>query len=249
MTKFVAACALVIALGPGFVSLARAQESVIQIVQLDCTSEPELVVIQNLGDATQDLTGWELQSDQTENETFDLFGILRPGESTSIELTLQSVFRDDDPSDYARIVDRTGAVVDQVNCSGATPTPTVVPSPAPTPSPDVLRVTDTPNGGGAPPPAGDELSPALMMLIGGLTAAAGLGIVTLPWLRPSPSRLTRQSVEPAPTVQAPLPWPQPQGEAQLDDPETLRRLASSFALAAIAATAASVLLLWRHPGD
>ena len=247
MTKFVAACALVIALGPGFVSLARAQESVIQIVQLDCSSEPELVVIRNLGDAAQDLTGWELQSDQTENETFDLFGILQPGESTSIELTLQSVFRDDDPSDYARIVDRTGAVVDQVNCSGANPTPTVVPSPAPTP--DVLRVMDTPNGGGAPPPAGDILSPALMMLIGGLTAAAGLGTVALPWWRSSPSRLTRQSVELAPTVQAPVPWPQPQGEAQRDDPETLRRLASGFALAAMAATAASVLLLWRHPGD
>ncbi len=248
MTKFVAACALVIALGSGFVSLARAQESVIQIVQLDCSSEPELVVIQNLGDAAQDLTGWELQSDQTENETFDLFGILQPGESTSIELTLQSVFRDDDPSDFARIVDPAGAIVDQVNCKGAAPTPTAAPSPAPTatPSPEALRVTDTPNGGGAPPPAGDVLSPALMMLIGGLTAATGLGALTLSKLRPVPSSLTRQSALPLPTVQSRVAWPQPRGEAQRDDPESLHRLASGFALAAIVATAASVLLLWRR---
>ena len=250
MTKFVAACALVIALGPGFVSLARAQESVIQIVQLDCSSEPELVVIQNLGDAAQDLTGWELQSDQTENETFDLFGILQPGESTSIELTLQPVFRDDDPSDYARIVDRTGAVVDQVNCSGATPTPTVVPSPAPTPTPppDVLRVMETPNGGGAPPPAGEVLSPALMILVGGLTAASGLGALTLSRLRPVPSSLTRQSAVPLPTVQARVPRIQPRGEAKRDNPKRLRRLDSGFVLVAIAAAAASVLLLWRRPG-
>jgi len=249
--RLVAACALVVALGSALVSLAHAQEPALRIVELDCNGEPERVVIQNLGDAAQDITGWKLQSDQPQDETFDLFGILQPGESTSIELTLQSVFRDDDPSDYARIVDRMGAVVDQVNCNGATPTPTVVPSPAPTPtaSPDILRVMDTPNGGGAPPPAGDVLSPALMMLIGGLTAAAGLGTLTLPWLRPSPSRPTRQPVKPAPTVQAPVPWPQPRGEAQRDDPARLRRMASGFALAAIAATAASVLLLWRRPGN
>jgi hypothetical protein len=249
MTKFFTACAVVIALGPAFVSLGRAQEPEIRIVQLDCNSDPELVVIRNLGDVAQDLTGLELQSDQTENETFVLFGILQPGESTGVELTLQSVFRDDDPSDYARIVDPTGAVVDQVNCGGAAPSPTAAPSPAPpTLSPDALRVVDTPNGGGAPPPAGDVLSPALMMLIGGLTAAAGLGTLTLPWLRPSPSRLTRQSVKLALTVQAPVPWPQPRRETQRDDPERLRRLASGFALAAIAATAASTLLLWRRSG-
>ncbi len=250
MTKFFTACAAVIALGPAFVSLGWAQEPVIRIVQLDCNSDPELVVIRNLGDVAQDLTGLKLQSDQPEKETFDLFGILQPGESTAIELTLQSVFRDDDPSDYARIVDRTGAVVDQVNCRGAAPTPTVAPSPAPmpTPSPEALRVMDTPNGGGAPPSGGGVLSPALMMLIGGLTAAAGLGTLTFPWLRPSPSRLTKQSVKPALTVQAPLPWPRPRREAQRDDPERLRHLASGFALAAIAATAASVLLLWRRSG-
>src|SRR3972149_3205064 len=138
---------LAIVVGLGFFSVARAQGPDVQIVQLDCDSEPEVVVIQNRGDVAQDLTGWKLESDPPGDEVFNLFGTLKPGESTSIELGQQSVYRDDDPSDYARIVNETGGAVHQVNCAGgaaATPTPTA------TAGPEASPLVIVPNGGGPP---------------------------------------------------------------------------------------------------
>ena len=44
----------------------------VQIAQLECTGDPELVVIENLGDSAQALDGWELQSDPPDSEVFDL---------------------------------------------------------------------------------------------------------------------------------------------------------------------------------
>ncbi len=184
--------ALAIALALAAVSPAGAQGPDVQIAQLSCSGDPELVVIENFGDTAQTLTSWELQSDPPDSQTFDLtvLGGLAPGASVSIQSgpsasgvfmwTLEFIYRDDDPTDYARIVDDMGAIVHQVNCAEATPTPT--PSPTPEPSP----VAEVPNGGGAPPITSGSSSPAIL-LIGGSLAVAGLALFALPRLRLRPS--------------------------------------------------------------
>ncbi len=192
-TKIALGFALVIALGLGFVSRAHAQQADVQIAQLDCNGDPELVVIENFGDAAQTLTGWELQSDPPDSQAFDLTVLagLAPGASISIQSGpsaggvfkwgLEFIYRDDDPTDYARIVDDTGAIVHQVNCAEATPTP------SPTPSPEPSPVGEIPNGGGAPPLPSGSPSPAMTLLVGGSLAVAGLAIFALPRLRLRPA--------------------------------------------------------------
>ncbi len=183
--------ALAIALALAAVSPAGAQGSDVQIAQLSCSGDPELVVIENFGDTAQTLTSWELQSDPPDSQAFDLtvLGGLAPGASISIQSGpsaggvfkwgLEFIYRDDDPTDYARIVDDTGAIVHQVNCADATPTP----SPTPEPSP----AAEVPNGGGAPPITSGSPSPAMILLVGGSLAVAGLAMIALPRLRLRPS--------------------------------------------------------------
>ena len=186
--------ALAIALALAAVSPSGAQGADVQIAQLSCSGDPELVVIENLGDDPQDLDGWELQSDPPDSEVYDLGNLgtqLLPGASVSIQSgpsasgvfnwTLEFVYRDDDPADYARIVDDTGAIVHQVNCAEATPTPSPTPSPEPSPPNGV------PNGGGAPPLPSGSTSPTMILLVGGSLAVAGLAIVALPRLRLRPA--------------------------------------------------------------
>lgn len=242
MRRFAVGFVLAIVLGLGFVSLAQAQEPDIQIVELDCNSEPELVVIQNLGNTAQDLTGWQLQSDQGD-ETFDLLGVLQPGEVTSIELAQQSLFRDDDPSDFARIVDDTGAIVHQVNCGeeatpapvpSPSPTPAATPEPSPEPSPNGM-----PDGGGPPPPSGDPSSLALLVpLLGGSVAAVGLTALAFSRLRAFGLAL------PGHAARA-VPWQRAEGHRP-DIREGPRGrtypLASGLALTAIAVVMAVLLL-------
>ena len=197
MTKLAVAATLALAFGLATVSFASAQGGPdVRILQLECDSDPELVVIQNLGDANQDFTGWQLQSDP--GDVFGLAGGLLPGASITIQsgpsasgvfiwLTAE-VFRDNDPTDYARIVDATGAVVFQVACAaGATPAP----SPSPTPSP-----ADVPNGGGPPPLSGGTLSSTMMLLLGGTIAAVGVATLAFPRLRLRPSPAARPRVQP-----------------------------------------------------
>ncbi len=181
--------ALAIALALAAVSPAGAQGPDVQIAKLSCSGDPELVVIENFGDTAQTLTGWELQSDPPDGQSFDLavLGGLAPGASISIQSgpsasgvfkwTLALIYRDDDPTDYARIVDDTGAVVHQVNCAEATPTP------SPTPSPEPSSVAEGPDGGGAPPITSGSSSPAMILLIGGSLAVAGVALIALPRLR------------------------------------------------------------------
>lgn len=183
--------ALAIALALAAVSPAGAQGPDVQIAQLSCSGDPELVVIENFGDTAQTLASWELQSDPPDSQTFDLtvLGGLAPGASISIQSGpsaggvfkwgLELIYRDGDPTDYARIVDDTGAIVHQVNCAEATPSPT----PSPEPSP----VAEVPNGGGAPPIPSGSPSPAMTLLVGGSLAVAGLAMIALPRLRLRPS--------------------------------------------------------------
>ncbi len=192
-TKVALGFALAVALGLGFVSRSHAQQADVQIAQLSCSGDPELVVIENLGDTTQTLAGWELQSDPPDSQAFDLtvLGGLAPGASISIQSGpsasgvfrwgLEFIYRDDDPADYARIVDDTGAIVHQVNCAETTPTPSPTPSPEPSPAAEV------PNGGGAPPIPSGSPSPAMILLVGGSLAVAGLAMIALPRLRLRPA--------------------------------------------------------------
>ncbi len=186
MARLAVAATLGFAFALAVVSLAAAQGPDVQISQLDCTGDPEVVVVTNQGDAAQDMTGWKLQSDPEASESFDLrvFCSLLAGGSISIQSGpsssgvfswgIDAVFRDNDATDYVKLVDASGATVQQVNCAGeAAPTPTPEPSP-----PAVV-----PNGGGPPPPSADMLSPGMMILIGGSLAAAGTAADALPWLR------------------------------------------------------------------
>ncbi len=187
--------ALAIALALAAVSPAGAQGPDVQIAQLSCSGDPELVVIENFGDTAQTLASWEIQSDPSDSEVFDLtvLGGLAPGASISIQSgpsaggvfkwTLEFIYRDDDPADYARIVDDTGAIVHQVNCAEATPTPT----PSPTPSPEPSSAGEVPNGGGAPPIPSGSYSPAMILLVGGSLAVAGVAMIALPRLRLRPA--------------------------------------------------------------
>jgi hypothetical protein len=186
--------ALAIALALAAVSPAGAQGPDVQIAELSCSGDPERVVIENFGDTAQTLAGWELQSDPPDSQTFDLSTLgtqLVPGASNSIQSgpsaggvfqwTLEFIYRDDDPTDYARIVDDTGAIVHQVNCFEAAPTP------SPTPSPEATPAAEVPNGGGAPPITSGSPSSTMILLGGGSLAAAGLAMIALPRLRLRPS--------------------------------------------------------------
>ena len=190
MFRLAVALILPIAMALAGGSFAWGQGPDVQITDLICNDEPERVVIENLGDAEQDLAGWQLQSDPSDSEVFDLsvIGSLQPGASATIQSgpstfgTLswaeEFVFRDDDPTDYAQIVDDAGTVVHQVDCSGGT-----APEPTPTPSPEPSPAAEVPLGGGPPPPDVNALSSAMLILIGGSVAAAGIGVVALTRLR------------------------------------------------------------------
>lgn len=183
MTRLAVAATLGFAFALAAVSFAAAQGGPdVQISQLDCTGDPEIVVLTNSGDAAQDLSGWELRSDPEASELFDLRDLgtaLAPGVSNTIQSgpsasgaftwSTDEVYRDNDPTDYVRLVDDAGAAVQQVDCAGATPSPT--------------PAAEVPNGGGSPPPAAGALSPTMMLLLGGSLAAAGLGAIALPRLR------------------------------------------------------------------
>lgn len=231
MTRLAVAATLALAFALAVVSSASAQGGPdVQIAQLQCSGDPELVVIENLGDGAQDFTGWELQSDPPDSEIFDLsqFSSLAGGASLTIQSgpsassliadprwqTGEFIFRDDDPTDYARVVDNTGAIVHQADCAaGATPTP----SPA-----------DVPNGGGPPAPTGGALSSTMMVLIGGSLAAVGVATLALPRLRLRPSPAPRSPVQ------------------RLGRDDSGRRPLSTTLGLAVAALAAVVFLLLRR---
>lgn len=142
----------------------------VRIVQLQCDANPELVVIENQGGADQDLTGWRLRSDPVDNaqQVFDLtvVGILDPGEQASIysgsaapatdaaaglwRWALNFKFRNDDPSDFAQIIDGATSVIHQVNCGGISPGASPTPRPTRTPAPPTPTRTATPPSGNLP---------------------------------------------------------------------------------------------------
>lgn len=189
--RLAAAATLAIAVALAALSAASAQGPDIRIAELQCTGNPEVVTIENAGGASQDLTGWTLLSDPTGSESFDLsaLGGLQAGASVFIQSGPFAsgvfnwgpdfVFRDDDATDFARIVDDQGATVDEVACAGAAPTPSPAPSPEPTSS-------NVPNGGGLPPPPGGVSLSGILVFGGSILTSLGAVTAALPWLSSSP---------------------------------------------------------------
>jgi hypothetical protein len=186
----VAACAAVICGVSATASLALAQQAHISITELDCDANPERVVLSNDGDAPLDLTGWRLESDPPDKEAFSLseVGTLGPGRSVTIESgtgaggafvwSTAFIFRDDDPSDYARVVDSAGEAVQEVTCATGAPTPTFSPKATAAPASPVVFV-GTPDGGGPPGSASTLLPGPLAIALGGSMAGAGLLVIFL----------------------------------------------------------------------
>lgn len=149
-------------------AVAQAQQNDIIISSVACDADPEVVSIFNSGADPIDLTGWQLESDP--GESFDLSPIqtLAAGASVTIEAgpaasgtfiwSTTGVLRDNDDTDYVRIVDDDGTTIDEEACATA-------PEPSPTPA-------DVPNGGGPPAPVS---GPSTIFVFAG----AGLSTIAL----------------------------------------------------------------------
>jgi len=162
----------VLAVATTFTILASVSSagSGVAITALDCGSHPRRMRIENLGDAAQDLSGWQLQSDAAEGQPYDLgpVGSLGAGQKFFVfqghlsppvdpaagyyRWGSDEIFnlRANDSTDFVRLVDAQGNTVDQRNCEGlppgATPAPTTEFDPPPIPG----AVTSTPTAIPAP---------------------------------------------------------------------------------------------------
>lgn len=138
----------------------------INITVLSCETSPEYVRIVNSSNTVQSLTGYHIQSDSGQDvDLGPLVGTIVAHQTIELQsgagaagfplfgtylLTASAIYRDGDPSDFARLV-RSDASQQTVNCTAAhptpspspTPVPTATPSPTPTPSPTATH-TPTP---------------------------------------------------------------------------------------------------------
>lgn len=180
----------------------------VKIASLDCTSNPEVVELTNSGDESQDLAGWQLQSDPIGSQSYDLtqIGVLAPGSSVFIESgpnaeatftwSTEDIFRTDDPDDFARLVDSSGSTRSEEACAAVVqptastePTPTIAPAATPTAAP----ADGVPDGGG--PPTGGAASlvnPLTVVVAGGSLAGAGGMALLAMWLSGAVSLLKRR---------------------------------------------------------
>jgi hypothetical protein len=192
-------------------STAAATVAELKIADLDCNGSPEVVEIENEGPDPQDLAGWKLLSNPAATESFDLtqIGSLPAGSSVFIESgpsaeatfkwSSSQVFRDNDPSDFVRLVDETGQTRDQAACSAqATTSPSPSPSQSlvPTPTPTTAPAVNVPNGGGPPGDvAGIPSSPLAAIVAGGALLGIGATVLSTAWL--GASTRSRRRGEPA----------------------------------------------------
>lgn len=182
---------------------AAAQGVNVQFTELDCDSDPEVIVISNQGTQPVEMTGWNLQSDPTGEESLPLMslGFLSPGESILVESGPSSaaaftwsrdfVFRNNDPTDFAQLASDAGEVLIKVNCGSvgqATAAPAsapATPAATPTPTPAVLGSSSVPTGGGAPGVGLPLVPPAALIAAGSALLTLGMAAVAipLPWRR------------------------------------------------------------------
>ena len=200
--------ALLVAIGGVLVSTvplflsdsAGAQGANVRISELQCNTDPEVVIIVNDGDQEVDVTSWNLQSDPTLEESFPLFLVrtLSPGESVLFQSgpsgrgaflwSREFVFRDSDSTDFAQLINAAGEVVARVNCEPiqqptATATSVQTPAPLPSPTPTALSANGVPFGGGPPAVAAGPIPPAAMIVAGSWLLTAGLGTIAVPLLQ------------------------------------------------------------------
>ncbi len=178
----------VVTVGTAFLAFsaagASAAASDVRLAGVDCAASPEVVEIKNNGDQEQDLTGWKLESDGNDPFLLSPAGTIPAGASIFVESgpgaqaaftwSQSQIFRDNDPTDYARLVDNTGATRSQTACAQATAAPTAQPS-SPTPAGQV------PNGGGPPGTPDHLFSPLTLIYLGGSAMAAVVG-AALSWM-------------------------------------------------------------------
>ncbi len=178
----------VVTVGTAFLAFsatgASAAASDVRLARVDCAASPEVVEIKNNGDQEQDLTGWKLESDGNDPFLLSPAGTIPAGASIFVESgpgaqaaftwSQSQIFRDNDPTDYARLVDNTGATRSQTACAQATAAPTAQPS-SPTPAGQV------PNGGGPPGTPDHLVSPLTLIYLGGSAMAAVVG-AALSWM-------------------------------------------------------------------
>jgi hypothetical protein len=192
---------------------AAAAVAELKIADLDCNGSPEVVEIENEGPDPQDLAGWKLLSNPPGTESFDLtpIGSLPAAASVFIESgpsaeatfkwSSSQVFRDNDPTDFARLVDETGQTRDEAACSAqatTSPSPSPSQSPAPTPTPTTAPAGNVPNGGGPPGDVSDiPSSPLAAIVAGGALLGIGATAVSAAWL--GASTRSRRRGEPAGT--------------------------------------------------
>jgi len=165
---------------------AAAAASDVRLAGVDCAASPEVVEVKNFGTTEQDLTGWKLQSDG--NDPFDLtpagtipaggsiFIESGPGAQVTLKWSQSQIFRDNDSTDYAKLVDNTGATKGQTACAQATAAPTAAPTPTPTPT-----AGQVPNGGGPPGTPDGVLSPVALIYAGGSVIGAIVGL-SVAWM-------------------------------------------------------------------
>jgi hypothetical protein len=187
---------------------SEAQDVVVRISELNCDTNPETLTVANEGTTEVSMTGWNLQSDPTAQESLPLaqFGVLAPGESLMVQAgpaasgpfvwSTQFLFRDGDATDFARLASDDGStVLARVNCpasqatTAATPAQTSAPAqtarPAQTAAPaaTALPAGAVPVGGGPPAAAAASVTPVAMMLFGSALLSAGLATFSFPLLR------------------------------------------------------------------
>jgi hypothetical protein len=166
------------------VNASPARASDVRIATLECGASPEVVEVSNTGADAQDLAGWKLVSDPIASESYDLsaLGTLPPGSSVFIQggpaatatftWSTSQLFRDDDPTDFARLVNAAGATASQKACPASQNA-----SVAPTPTASAVAVGDVPDGGGPPGDAAKFVVRPLVALAAG-AALLVVGVVT-----------------------------------------------------------------------
>lgn len=162
--------------GPVRASSPPSQEGPVTIVALVCPTDPEAIIIANQSGGPVDLVGWRLESNPVESQVFDLgiVGLIDQGEQVTIESGSRArglyvwstdfILRDG-PSDFVRIVDSSGSVLQEMGCPAMTATAT----PSPTALGEVSPPGDVPHGGGNPAATGSSV-PSASILLGGTGA-------------------------------------------------------------------------------
>jgi hypothetical protein len=194
---------------------AQTPQVLVRISELTCNTDPEVITVVNEGNTEVSMTGWNLQSDPTAQESLALaqFGSLFPGQTVMVESgpaasgafvwSQNFLFRDGDPTDFARLANDAGFELVKVNCQAAQATAAPVQTSAPAPTSTVLSAAAAPVGGGPPGAAAGPIAPLALMVFGSGLVSAGLATFSLPLLLRRPSSDSPDPDAPAATMEVP----------------------------------------------